>query len=264
MERAVPVEERSTKNDHRSASHYLLQLCPGAGGNYRVEFTNFGLLELDGIPAADPRIAGAVASLAPVMAAIPAIVVDAKGAAVGIEGFDEAFNALAKSLPEAKVEEMRQLFASEKWRRILEEGCYDRWRTWVENWLAYDPRLGPNLEIVTNMGGAPQTHQLSFVGWSGTSARFSLETNFSREQLLSFFESLTDAASGKKFDEQTLQSASLVVKTQVESDWPTIRPHSARREKTFSMTADGQRRQRSEVQEFRFDWDNTEPAVCGK
>jgi hypothetical protein len=258
----VPVREQSTKRGHAADMAYVVRMCPAAQDRFRVEHADFHFLSFDGTPANDPAVAEALALLAPVLAAIPAFIVDRSGRVVDLEGVDEMLATLARTLPEEKLAVVTKAFSGEQGRAIFKQATFGRWRAWVENWLAYDPARGPKFEIMTDAFGQSQKHELAFDGWSGTRARLSVRSKLSEETMRAMLASLFGAFSARDVDLRKLENLDVEHAARVETDWPEIRPHSVVTEQRISVTFGGKTTEQNETHDYRFDWANAKPVTC--
>ncbi|HEX6765182.1 MAG TPA: hypothetical protein VF103_06880, partial [Polyangiaceae bacterium] len=258
----IPVRERATKRGHVADMTYLVRTCPAANGRLRVEHAEFRFLSFDGIPAEDPRVLEALQLLAPLLAAIPAFIVDSSGRVLDLEGVDEMLATFAKTLPDEKADAVVKAFSGEQGRAIFKQATFARWRAWVESWLAYEPERGPRLDIEAEAFGQPQKHELSFDGWSGKRARLSLRSKFSKETVRAMLASLFGAFGATGVDLQKIEASTVEHTTRVETDWPEIRPYSVVTEQRISITFDGKTVERNETHDYRFDWANAKPVTC--
>jgi hypothetical protein len=262
VSRAIPVVHEVTHETSRTQARYWLHICSAPKGRLRIELRDLRLVAIDGLPTTDPRVADRADTAAPELAAIPALIVDTTGVAVAAEGLDELQASLVATFSETGVERVRRRFATEKGRETLRQAAYARWQSWVQAWLGYEPHLGREIEVTSNVAGRPEKHRLSFDGWNGAHARLSFDSELSKEGAKAFHRWVYEANEAKEPEAAILETAEVTQHGRVETDWPDLRPHWVFHERTIRLTVAGERRERTHSHEYRFDWANDKAATC--
>jgi hypothetical protein len=225
----------------------------------RIEHVDFEIVGVDGIKDRDPRVVELEKLM---LRAMPAFVVDATGALVDVQGFEEMAAALAPALSVERMAVFRKMFATEQARAVLKEAASSRWRLWIETWLMYDPALGPDIEFDTETLGTQQKLYVSFEGWNANRAQLSWGTQMSKETMQVLFGAIAAPMGIKDYKPEDVEEANIEQGGTVETDWPDLRPHIVTHAKTVSATIRGRMFQKEELREYRFDWASAKPATC--
>jgi hypothetical protein len=258
----VPVRERTVKGGVEAETSYVVRLCPGVNGGFRVEHSGFRFVSLGGIPADDPRIRQTIDQITPLGAVIPALILDASGRGIEVEGIDELLAGMEKSLPEFNAAPLRQAFASNEAREVLKQAILSRWRAWVEGWIVYDPASGPTTEIMSEGFGRQVRSELTFEGWVGEHARLSLNAKLSKEDVHALLTSVSRTLGVKDMKPTMFEDPQVSLGSRVETEWPELRPHWVTTEKRIAFTIAGETTRKDETHEFRFDWEAAKPVAC--
>lgn len=230
---SVHVSEDASKDNRSATLSYWLDVCPEPPDRLSVAQRDLRFVTLMGKPATSPEVAPALAQLQPIIAAIPRLIIDARGDIQSVEGLPELIARIRAAVPDAPLaDQLQKTLQDPALVQAAVTGAADRWQVWLHAWLTTDPRTIPPSAVIT-----PQRVHLT----QTSTARDIPDPN----------------GSGAKLD--------LTVEINTDTEWPDIRPWTASSKKTAHFTLKGESVTRTETHRYRFDWGTAGTAAeCGK
>jgi hypothetical protein len=257
---SVPVEEEVAKSGQRVSLRYRIDVCPGKGGLLRVDHRDMRIARVNDVPM-NQDTAG-VEQLEATLAAMPTILVNAKGDFVDATGYTKMLDRLASAYPKQDFSAVRRVLATPNGAATFKQELANRWQVWIEAWLAFDPQRGSPQQGSDADGTTPLTFRYdgrSSVDRVRLSARRSLPDDEAKALLSNMGKAMgvSDLDLGSAVSEVTFS-------LQVETDWPELRPWAATSRTAMRMRVKGEERQLTEQHEYRFNWAaaTSEPSRC--
>lgn len=264
---AVPVRETTLKGKSKVEIAYHLEVCPAGPGAFTVAHRDLRFVSLDGVPGDDPSLAPTIRRLAPVMAAIPEMVVSDAGRYQGVQGWDEVLAELEKALPEEDRGGLRRLRDDPRLREVTSQAVGHRWRTWVETWLDFDPSKGAQQTVTmpVHLGSKPLELRVELSSEPGPSEgtlSLSATTRAGGRKAREILADLLGRIGAEGLDPESFEIEVISIQ-QVDIRWPSLRPERAHSRKEIYVSHEGRRTDRVEDRTYVFDWESAVPAQCG-
>jgi hypothetical protein len=249
---SVPVVEKVESSGPRLELRYWLDVCPGKGGTLLVSHRGLKVAAVDDVPASDPGLAQVAERAEAAAAALPTMVVDRSGAFVDATGFREMMDRLTASYPRQDFSSLKQLLASGDAAVVFKPALASRWQTWIDLWLRFDPTRGRSQEIASDDAPGGSTTLISYKGLTAEHrVRLAATRVFSEDEVRQLARlGGTDLAAGNGI----ASPPQAEVLSEVETDWPDVRPWWAHTRKTMRGAAGGKEIRIVEDRQYRFDW----------
>ena len=139
----VQVTDTAFKKGKTAKTRYVLKISKMPNGDAKIEFTDFELLEFEGL---DLESAVIRKVLAPVMAMaklIPSFKIDRSGNLLEVMGMEEAIEALLQlEEDEAVRAQIAKAIKSPKFAATMEATAASYWQQWVGYWIGLDLARG--------------------------------------------------------------------------------------------------------------------------
>ena len=261
LEGRVSVEEIAVKPAGSAKLRYeLVWQADPEGDGFVLRYEDFRFEHFNGVSADDPRVREVVAAALPLVSAIPDLRVNAAGELIEFLGWEEAIEELiqhaagvraAKGNWTAEDEaEMRSVFQTPLFRRMINDKAAQVWEAWVGGWidlsLTDSPTLSSDVMLQANggLGFLPahveirctrtDQHHGVRCAWLEQTTTINLEADMI-ERLTGQFE----AAGAKAFEEPPDRARTVGV---VEGIWEThtLRPHQVRWAQRVTVEFDSQ------------------------
>ncbi|MCA8968369.1 MAG: hypothetical protein KDC95_01245 [Planctomycetes bacterium] len=166
---SVTVTEHTTKKGKTMHMRYQVQLRPrevskdeagddATANELLVSLRSFEFVKIDGVDLEQPAVREQLAPALAMAAAIPDLIVDARGNYVGTIGMDETIRRVVTELSksdgahgDAKAAQMRAALESPSMRATLEASAGQFWNAWVGGWNQWDVPNGKQRELATKL-----------------------------------------------------------------------------------------------------------------
>jgi hypothetical protein len=245
---SVQVDEKTDQQGHRIRFSYALDVCPGTKGETLVTHKNLHVTELEGAATDPKKPTKEVHQVEAAASTLPTMVIDAYGNFERGTGYPEMLKHLAENFPGEDFSQLRQLIDNGQAAGILDTALAQLWQSWVSVWLHYDPAHGVSQEVILdkNIGSDASRPQLFFDGFSPEHhVKLHARVAPSRAEL----DQMAGAAGASG---ESIKKAELV--WSVETEWPDIRPLTAKSQRRATVHAQGKDTETSESHEYTFTW----------
>lgn len=228
MSVAIPVRETTRRGDSQVELTYQLHVCPAGPETFTIAHRDLQFASVDGVPGDDPSLAPQMRRMAPVFSAIPELVIGRDGKYRGVRGWDEVLHELEAALPDGPHEGLSRLRDDPRARALTEEAVGDRWRTWVESWLDFDPAKGSDQTETrpVRLGSKPiplvvqtQSKPADRAG----SLHIASSTRAGGRKARAILDVLLGAPKGAVPDPESFEVEVILIRD-VETQWPSLRP----------------------------------------
>ena len=266
MSVSVPVQETSVKGKSKAELVYRLEVCPADAGSFAISHRDVQFVSLDGRPGDDPSVAPLIRQIAPLLAAIPELVVRDDGRYQGVQGWDKVLDELEKAVPNPVRTGLKLLRDDQRFRELASRAVGHRWRTWVETWLEFDPSKGARQTktLPVQLGSKPIDVSVEMTSKPGEVDGVLVLSATSRAEGAKAREMLTELLGVVGVGDLDPNEVEVVLIQDVETEWPSLRPRRAHYRKEIVISHEGKRRERVEDREYTFDWAAAEPARCDR
>jgi hypothetical protein len=222
------------------ALRYAVDVCPAPDDRLLIETRGLRVIRVNDQPPSEP--ASSAFRQVEVTSVVPAMVVGRSGAFLDTANTSEMLDRVAALHPGQDISMLR----------TAQQGGYfkglaaSRWRTWVELWLAFDPKLGNPQNIQgPDRGGFTVT----FEGLGeGRRAHFTARNSITGERARTFGDSVRASNPDIAAPVRDVRSA-----LEVETEWPELRPWRVHTSEVVRFVSDTQK-VLAEEHEYRFDW----------
>jgi hypothetical protein len=249
------VDETAQQQGQRLQLRYWLDVCPGQSATLLVNHRDLRVTAVNEVSTSDPQVARQAESIEASASALPTMVIDRRsGALVAATGLTEMMDRLSQTYPRQDFSSLRRSVTSGGAALIFKPELASRWQSWVDLWLRFDPSRGPSQEITGDDARGGSTTLVSYKG--GTTdkrVRFVATRLFSESELRQIGEFIAGKTGVADLDLDGGQRSAEVL-SEVETDWPDVRPRWAHTRKTMRATAEGKVVRLVEDREYRFDW----------
>jgi hypothetical protein len=246
---SVPVEERTEAQSRRVTMRYVLDVCAGEADSLRISARDLRAIDVNGTTPSSP-VARQVEAAS---AALPTMVVDARGTFAGVTGLEEMRTRMATDYPEHDLSELKILLANPHAETAFLPALAGRWDTWIGLWRRFAVP-GGNPQVVPDARPGASTTLVTYEGpLSSGGARLRGHRVFTDDEVARLEHSLLPSL-GLKDARFAGALKHAEVEQDVETDWPDLRPRMAHSRNTGLLRVEGHEQTFVEDHEYRFDW----------
>lgn len=139
----VQVTDTAFKKGKTAKTRYVLKISKMPNGDAKIEFTDFELLEFEGLDLESAVIRKVLAPVIAMAKLIPSFKIDRSGNLLEVMGMEEAIEALLQlEEDEAVRAQIAKAIKSPKFAATMEATAASYWQQWVGYWIGLDLARG--------------------------------------------------------------------------------------------------------------------------